>query len=152
METTSATNYMGTAEAQAVWGVRTRNQVSSYCRKYKDSIGAYKDSRGKWRIPIDAMPPVSIGALRSFLFDYLKTQNCRGEFLYTDDVQELYWAVLLRSRLVILQESNSNQEDSYYVISQTGWDFLLDKSFKEKRFAISLSLFSFNPSAVIASL
>lgn len=151
METINGKDYMDTNEAKVIWGLRDRDRVSSYCRKYKDALGAIKNNRGDWRIPISAIPPVTIGSLRRFLFDYLKSQNSNSDFLYGDDLQTNYWDLLAQARIVTPRNSGGGK-GICYIITEQGWDFLLSKTPRNRRFAISISLLSLQSTYSIASL
>lgn len=68
--------YMSPKAAAGLWGLSTQKVVVE-CKKGK-ILGACKDSKDAWIIPIDAKKPVSDEDIRSFLVALLAIKNKPG--------------------------------------------------------------------------
>lgn len=65
--------YMDTKAAAGLWGVTSRT-VAAYC-KAGEIPGSFKDSGGKWCVPIEAVKPLSKAELKRILILSLQLQN-----------------------------------------------------------------------------
>ena len=141
--------YMITRVASKLWGVKPKT-VGEYCKDCK-VVGAFKNERKKWRIPIRSVRPLSIQEIKQLLVLSLQLKNNPALEIDwavfpkgTTGIREAYEQLHDRGYLAAFQERDDRRIPYVVVLTPKGMEIATSYSQKQikQSFADSLATWS----------